>query len=346
MPAARPATGSFEELDPRLFSFNSPHGWCGGCRGHGKVPKRRQHLDISRYDSVLAAEMEADRSIDRMDDTELVECPACEGSRINPVGSSVRLKNTPVAALSHLSINESADHFSKLKFTAAREKLISRDIIPEITQRLSFLQEVGLGYLHLNRSGNTLSGGESQRIRLAAQLGSNLRGVLYVLDEPTIGLHPRDNAALLKTLTALRNQGNSLIIVEHDEDTIFAADHLIDLGPVPAASAGKSSTKASRPRIRKSHPPKRKSSSTPPPTAPSPTRWCTPAVGKGAPSENPIRSLKSKAAMRTTSRTSTSKYPWVASPSSPEFPAPGNPPSSIRLLHQQRRWEESKRSPV
>ena len=175
--------------------------------------------------------MDADRSIDRMDDTELVECPACNGSRINPVGSSVRLKNTPVAALSHLSINESADHFSKLKFTAARENLISRDIIPEITQRLSFLQEVGLGYLHLNRSGNTLSGGESQRIRLAAQLGSNLRGVLYVLDEPTIGLHPRDNAALLKTLTALRNQGNSLIIVEHDEDTIAAADHLIDLGP-------------------------------------------------------------------------------------------------------------------
>jgi excinuclease ABC subunit A len=238
---------SFEELDPRLFSFNSPHGWCGVCRGHGKVPKRRQYLDTSRFDSVLEAEMDADRAIDRMDSDELVECPACHGSRINPVGSAVRLggcgvppqavkgasrpDSTSIAAISHLSINEASAHFQKLKFTAAREKLIARDILPEIAQRLSFLQEVGLGYLHLDRSGNTLSGGESQRIRLAAQLGSNLRGVLYVLDEPTIGLHPRDNAALLKTLVALRNQGNSLIIVEHDEDTIAAADHLIDLGP-------------------------------------------------------------------------------------------------------------------
>jgi len=239
---------SFEELDPRLFSFNSPHGWCQECRGHGKIPKRRrQYLDTSRFDSVLAAEMDADRSIDRMDDDELIGCPACQGSRINPVGSAVRLGSCPVAGqavkaasrsesssiaqISHLSINEATEHFQKLKFVNPREKLISRDIIPEITQRLTFLQEVGLGYLHLNRSGNTLSGGESQRIRLAAQLGSNLRGVLYVLDEPTIGLHPRDNAALLKTLVALRDQGNSLIIVEHDEDTIAAADHLIDLGP-------------------------------------------------------------------------------------------------------------------
>ncbi len=222
---------SFEELDPRLFSFNSPHGWCKECRGHGKVPKRRQHLDTSRFDSVLEAEIDADRSIDRMEDAELIECPACHGSRINRIGSAVKLRETSVAQLSQLSINEASSHFQHLKFTESREKLISRDIIPEISQRLSFLQEVGLGYLHLNRSGNTLSGGESQRIRLAAQLGSNLRGVLYVLDEPTIGLHPRDNAALLKTLTALRDQGNSLIIVEHDEDTIAAADHLIDLGP-------------------------------------------------------------------------------------------------------------------
>lgn len=222
---------SFEELDPRLFSFNSPHGWCNDCRGHGRVLKHKFSLDVTRFDSVLEAELDADRSIDRMDPAELIECPTCRGSRINPVGSSVRLKDTPISTLSHLSITEAANHFSKLKFSKQREKLISRDIIPEITQRLSFLIEVGLGYLQLNRSGNTLSGGESQRIRLAAQLGSNLRGVLYVLDEPTIGLHPRDNAALLKTLTALRNQGNSVIIVEHDEDTIAAADHLIDLGP-------------------------------------------------------------------------------------------------------------------
>jgi len=222
---------SFEELDPRLFSFNSPHGWCGECRGHGRVPKRRQKLDTSRFDSVLEAEMDADRSIDRMDDVELIECPSCHGTRLNPTASAVQLKNTPVAGLSRLSIDHATKHFEMLKFTNDREVLIARDILPEIRQRLSFLQEVGLGYLQLDRSGNTLSGGESQRIRLAAQLGSNLRGVLYVLDEPTIGLHPRDNAALLKTLISLRDQGNSLIVVEHDEDTIAAADHLIDLGP-------------------------------------------------------------------------------------------------------------------
>ncbi len=239
---------SFEELDPRLFSFNSPHGWCEECRGHGRVPKRRRHLDTSRFDSVLEAEMDADRAIERMDDLELVDCPACLGSRLNPTASAVRLSgcgvppqavlaasrrdsSTAISDLGHLSIDAASTHFSKLTFTAARDTLIARDILPEIRQRLSFLQEVGLGYLQLDRSGNTLSGGESQRIRLAAQLGSNLRGVLYVLDEPTIGLHPRDNAALLKTLIALRDQGNSLIIVEHDEDTIAAADHLIDLGP-------------------------------------------------------------------------------------------------------------------
>jgi excinuclease ABC subunit A len=239
---------SFEELDPRLFSFNSPHGWCPECRGHGRVPKRRQHLDIARFDSVLEAELDADRAIDRMDDTELAECPACHGSRLNPTAAAVRLSScgvspqavsaasrrdssTAISDLGHLSINSASTHFQNLKFTASRDTLIARDILPEIRQRLSFLQEVGLGYLQLDRSGNTLSGGESQRIRLAAQLGSNLRGVLYVLDEPTIGLHPRDNAALLKTLIALRDQGNSLIIVEHDEDTIAAADHLIDLGP-------------------------------------------------------------------------------------------------------------------
>ena len=233
---------SFEELDPRLFSFNSPHGWCPECRGHGRVPKRRHHLDTARFDSVLEAEIDADRAIERMEDTELIECPACHGTRLNPTASAVRLissssKSTinnhqlSISDLSRLSITHAANHFTQLSFSEKRQQLIARDILPEIRQRLSFLQEVGLGYLQLDRSGNTLSGGESQRIRLAAQLGSNLRGVLYVLDEPTIGLHPRDNAALLKTLINLRGHGNSLIIVEHDEDTIAAADHLIDLGP-------------------------------------------------------------------------------------------------------------------
>ncbi|WP_367870552.1 excinuclease ABC subunit UvrA [Luteolibacter sp. Populi] len=222
---------SFEELDPRLFSFNSPHGWCEECRGHGMVPKHRHHLDTSRYESVLEAEMDEDRKIERMEDEELVECPACHGARLNPEGRAVRFQGVPLADLARLPVEHASDHFAKIKISGNRETLIARDILPEIRQRLSFLQEVGLGYLQLDRSARTLSGGESQRIRLAAQLGSNLRGVLYVLDEPTIGLHPRDNAALLETLVALRDRGNSLIVVEHDEDTIARADHLIDLGP-------------------------------------------------------------------------------------------------------------------
>ncbi len=261
---------SFEELDPRLFSFNSPHGWCVECRGHGRVPKRRQYLDISRFDSVLGAELDADRAIERMDDVELTECPVCQGSRLNPTASAVRLHSsgcggsprmvkgapnlsTSISEVARLSICDAADHFKSISFTADRESLIARDILPEIHQRLTFLQEVGLGYLQLDRSGNTLSGGESQRIRLAAQLGSNLRGVLYVLDEPTIGLHPRDNAALLKTLIALRDQGNSLIIVEHDEDTIAAADHLIDLGPGAGRLGGEIVYQGKPPEVPSAH---------------------------------------------------------------------------------------------
>jgi excinuclease ABC subunit A len=222
---------SFDDLDPRLFSFNSPHGWCPGCRGHGLVPKKRRVLDTSKFESVLEAELDADRAIERMDDEELVECPACHGTRLNPDASAVHLQGVPVRELARLGIDHAAKHFEKLRFNGDRDSLIARDILPEIRQRLAFLQQVGLGYLQLDRSAKTLSGGESQRIRLAAQLGSNLRGVLYVLDEPTIGLHPRDNAALLDTLVSLRDKGNSLLVVEHDEDTIARADHLIDLGP-------------------------------------------------------------------------------------------------------------------
>jgi excinuclease ABC subunit A len=222
---------SFDDLDPRLFSFNSPHGWCTECRGHGRVPKKRRSLDTSRFDSVLEAELDADRSIERMEDVELVECPVCHGARLNPVAACVHLHGIPIHELSMMSIDLATDHFAQINFSGDRESLIARDIVPEIRQRLAFLQEVGLGYLQLDRSARTLSGGESQRIRLAAQLGSNLRGVLYILDEPTIGLHPRDNAALLKTLFTLRDKGNSLVVVEHDEDTITRADHLIDLGP-------------------------------------------------------------------------------------------------------------------
>ena len=136
-----------------------------------------------------------------------------------------------------LSAGEALALIGKLRFRGT-QKAIAADLVPEIEQRLTFMENVGLGYLALGRSAKTLSGGESQRIRLAAQLGSNLRGVLYVLDEPTIGLHPRDNVRLLDTLSALREKGNSLVIVEHDEETMRRADHIIDLGPGAGVHGG------------------------------------------------------------------------------------------------------------
>jgi excinuclease ABC subunit A len=132
---------------------------------------------------------------------------------------------------------EARKFIGKLRFRGTH-KTIATELLPEIQQRLKFMENVGLGYLALGRSAKTLSGGESQRIRLAAQLGSNLRGVLYVLDEPTIGLHPRDNLRLLDTLTALREKGNSLVIVEHDEETMRRADHIVDLGPRAGVHGG------------------------------------------------------------------------------------------------------------
>ncbi len=240
---------SYEDLDPRDFSFNSPHGWCSECRGYGKVPHKHRALDASRFDSMLAAEVDDERTMERMDDDELVTCPSCKGVRLNAASRQVQLENRAIESLSQLSIADAAGYFDALRFTEKRRQMIARDIIPEIHQRLRFLANVGLGYLQLDRSARTLSGGESQRIRLAAQLGSNLRGVLYILDEPTIGLHPRDNAALLETLIALRDRGNSLVVVEHDEDTIARADWLIDLGPAAGRLGGQVVYEGKPPRL-------------------------------------------------------------------------------------------------
>ena len=224
---------SFEELDPRLFSFNSPHGWCKTCRGFGVVTGNSPaEADRSSDVSMLEMEMLEERRFSSDDDEagprEL--CKVCTGSRVNEVGRAVRLQGVKIADFGALSAARAAKLMSKFKFSGT-EAVIARDITTEITQRLKFMQEVGLGYLQLNRSADTLSGGEAQRIRLAAQLGSNLRGVLYVLDEPTIGLHPRDNEKLLDTLTALRDKGNSLLVVEHDDETMRRADTILDLGP-------------------------------------------------------------------------------------------------------------------
>jgi excinuclease ABC subunit A len=218
---------SFEELDPRQFSFNSPHGWCEECHGFGEEWARK---DNPRLDSALEIELDHERQHEAIEDGEGVICTACHGARIRRTSRHVVLGGGTLPALVARPAASVLEWLAELKFSG-NQAVIAEDIIPEIVQRLKFLDEVGLDYLALNRSAKTLSGGESQRIRLAAQLGSNLRGVLYVLDEPTIGLHPRDNAALLDTLAALKAKGNSLVIVEHDEDTLLRADHVIDLGP-------------------------------------------------------------------------------------------------------------------
>ncbi len=222
---------AFEELDPRLFSFNSPHGWCATCNGFGEIWNEKvQRAEEETGDSKLENEMHAERQFESVEEGESVPCPDCHGSRLNPVARHVRLQGKTIDEFAARSAAEALSLVGKLRFRG-NQKVIAADLVPEIEQRLRFMENVGLGYLALGRSAKTLSGGESQRIRLAAQLGSNLRGVLYVLDEPTIGLHSRDNERLLETLTALREKGNSLVIVEHDEETMRRADHIIDLGP-------------------------------------------------------------------------------------------------------------------
>jgi excinuclease ABC subunit A len=217
---------SFADLDPRLFSFNSRHGWCEHCYGTG--------LELYGFDEEQSGEeiwwnewWEGDES----------HCDACHGARLNPVALSVRFRDRSIAQLTALPVTGLQGFLRKLVLNG-REAEIARDVLGELESRLKFLDDVGLGYLSLDRSAPTLSGGEAQRIRLAAQLGSNLQGVCYILDEPTIGLHPRDNRVLLNTLDALRANGNTLVVVEHDEDTIRHADHVIDLGPGAGRQGG------------------------------------------------------------------------------------------------------------
>jgi excinuclease ABC subunit A len=217
----------FPELDPRLFSFNSKHGWCKSCFGTG--------LQLPEFDPEQSGEESVWRETA---DSPVAVCEECAGRRLNPVALHVLFRGQSIAALTDLPVKEFADTLQRINL-AGRELGIARDLLAELRSRTDFLCDVGLGYLQLNRAAPTLSGGEAQRIRLAAQLGSNLQGVCYVLDEPTIGLHPRDNLTLLDTLDRLRSKGNTLVVVEHDEDTIRRADHVIDLGPGAGTRGGR-----------------------------------------------------------------------------------------------------------
>jgi excinuclease ABC subunit A len=313
---------SFEELEPRSFSFNSPFGACPECTGIGTrmevdpeliIPDEDKSLDegaihpwshghtkeyFGRLVDALAdalgfrtdipwaglpqrakkallnghrtrievryrnrygrerayttafegavpfvrrrhGEAETDSSRERFEGyMREVPCPTCEGTRLKPIVLAVTVQGRSIADVSAMSISDCADFLRELRLTA-REKKIAERVLKEVNERLRFLVDVGLDYLSLNRAAGTLSGGEAQRIRLATQIGSGLVGVLYVLDEPSIGLHQRDNHRLIETLVRLRDLGNTLIVVEHDEDTIKTSDWVVDIGPGAGEHGGK-----------------------------------------------------------------------------------------------------------
>ena len=313
---------SFEELEPRSFSFNSPFGACPDCSGLGNrmevdpelvVPDDEKSLDegaihpwsgghtkeyFQRLIDALAGELgfrtdlpwaglpvrakkallyghkhqvevryrnrygrdrsyttgfegavpfiqrrhteaESDSSRERFEGyMREVPCPTCEGTRLKPVVLAVTVQDKSIADVSAMSISDCSDFLGAMKLDA-RDKQIAERVLKEVNERLRFLVDVGLDYLSLNRAAGTLSGGEAQRIRLATQIGSGLVGVLYVLDEPSIGLHQRDNHRLIETLVRLRDIGNTLIVVEHDEDTIKMADWVVDIGPGAGEHGGR-----------------------------------------------------------------------------------------------------------
>ena len=316
----------FSELEPRLFSFNSPYGACPECNGLGvkievdealvvpnptlainegaidawenpvttrthrwksswsgyyydilkqvcrqnhismttpwnKLPKAQRDLLLygtggASYTSIISggeqefegvitnlkrrvAESESDFVKEEVTQRFMreVECPICQGKRLKPEALAVKINGKNIHEISAMQVSAAQDFFTHLQLTN-KEKIIAKDVLKEINARLNFLNSVGLSYLTLNRKSQTLSGGEAQRIHLATQIGSGLTGVLYVLDEPTIGLHPRDNDRLIETLKNLRDLDNTLIIVEHDKDTILASDYVVELGPAAGENGG------------------------------------------------------------------------------------------------------------
>jgi excinuclease ABC subunit A len=337
---ACPEHGTFlEELEPRVFSFNSPYGACGHCSGLGFLQQFDPELIITDPDRSIAngaiapwsggrtdghkvfywdrlravadhygvdlatrwrdlpegfreivlhgteeaievvytrggretlrfkadfegvvpnmqrrlREAQTDYAREKLEAyMSMVPCPHCHGSRYKPEVLAVTVADRTIADVSRLTVVEARDFFGSLDLPGAAGE-VARPILREVNARLGFLEDVGLDYLSLDRSANTLSGGEAQRIRLATQVGSGLTGVLYVLDEPSIGLHPRDNARLLKTLLSLRDLGNTLIVVEHDEETMRSADHIVDLGPGAGIHGGEV-VAAGAPEVLAQHP--------------------------------------------------------------------------------------------
>jgi excinuclease ABC subunit A len=207
---------SLPELEPRSFSFNSPYGACPRCHGLGYETTLNEWGEVELTDEV---------------------CPSCAGARLKKASLSVKIGDKDISALSALPVDHLIAEMRSFRFEGGAEAVASK-ILKELISRLEIMVELGMPYLQLSRTTFSLSGGEAQRVRLAAQVGARLRGVLYVLDEPTVGLHQRDNARLIRLLRAIRDEGNSVVVVEHDEQTIRAADHILDLGPGAGEDGG------------------------------------------------------------------------------------------------------------
>ena len=238
-----PTTGmSYAEPAPHTFSFNSPQGWCPTCRGLGKVKGERLEAkgeeeldniikDDENWYTRMLAYVQQDED-EKEEKEEWVVCPACQGQRLSREALSFRIADKNIAELSAMDITDLRAWLMNVPAKLSnKQRAIAEPIIKEIISRLGFMLSVGLSYLSLSRSSDSLSGGENQRIRLATQVGSKLVNVLYILDEPSIGLHQRDNQRLIDSLKQLRDMGNSVIVVEHDEDMMRQADYIIDIGP-------------------------------------------------------------------------------------------------------------------
>ena len=248
-----PVTGlSYPEPAPHSFSFNSPSGWCPTCHGLGKVLTRKTEKQTAEVDEIIRDEDNwFARLVDYPVQEELEEeatnsewsvCPDCGGKRLNKEALSYRFAGKTIAELSDMDIDELLEFLESGKWkeeSSEKVRAVAEPILKEICARLRFMQSVGLTYLSLSRSSESLSGGESQRIRLATQIGSRLVNVLYILDEPSIGLHQRDNQRLIRSLKELRDMGNSVIVVEHDEQIMREADYIVDIGPKAGRLGGK-----------------------------------------------------------------------------------------------------------
>ena len=259
-----PDTGlSYQDPAPHTFSFNSPSGWCPRCKGLGKVKANSEGAKDESLDEIVQSdnwyEQLLQYSSDMADESDAAEekeewcvCPECQGKRLSRESLSYRVGKYAISDMADMDIDVLLKTLEALNSTPTpspegregegltpKQKAIAEPILKEICTRLRFMQSVGLSYLCLNRSSASLSGGESQRIRLATQIGSRLVNVLYILDEPSIGLHQRDNERLINSLKELRDMGNSVIVVEHDEEMMRQADWIVDIGPKAGRLGGK-----------------------------------------------------------------------------------------------------------